>query len=505
MKFKKTLFICCLLGSAYIIGTYLYFSAKPSSLYDCPVRIPNTPAILLEDPAHPDHHFKTINDVSCLNETRVYDVIAVKSIDDIRHALRTAQEKKLSISIAGTRHSMGGQAFYHDALVLDMSQFSQIIALNEHNKTLTVESGATWHKIQKYLHPKNFAVKAMQSTDIFTVGGSLSVNAHGMDHTVGSIAQTIRSFTIMFADGSIKQITAGEDPKLFNAIIGGYGLFGVVLNITLDITDNIMYKRDITFLNYRDFPAFFEQVMQENTYDLFYAHLSTSPVTFFRDMIVYGYRPIEHTGPFPPLRKISLVNLRRYIINLSKKRWYAQLLKWVAEKYIDPAIDALHKNNVLSRNEIMHDSVEYLENVLINETDILQEYFIPRKQFTVFIERARTLLRKHTIPLLNASVRVVNKEDTMLTYAPEDMFAIVLYLNQKVTTKDLHEMEVLTKELIDVALNLGGTFFLPYQLYFTSEQLHKAYPAIDDFFNLKKAYDPTNLFMNNFYAKYAIQ
>lgn len=491
------------LGSIYIIGTYIYFSAKPFSSYDCPVHIPNMLPILLEDPVYPGHHFKIINDISCLNETRVYDIIAVKSIDDIYQALKIAQEKKLHISIAGIRHSMGGQTFYHDALVLDMSQFNRIIALDEKNKTLTVESGATWHKIQKYLHPKNFAVKAMQSTDIFTVGGSLSVNAHGMDHTIGSMAATVKSFTIMFADGTIKEITPLDNPQLFNAVIGGYGLFGIVLNVTLDITDNVMYKRDITFLNYRDFPAFFEKVMQENRYDLFYAHLSTSPVTFLKDMIVYGYKPIEHTGSFPPLRKISLVSFRRYIINLSKKRWYAQLLKWVAEKYIDPAIEALQENNIRSRNEIMHDSVEYLENILINETDILQEYFIPRRHFVTFIDRMRTVLKKYRIPLLNASVRIVNKEDNMLTYAPEDMFAIVLYLNQKVTTKALHEMEVLTKELINIALNLNGTFFLPYQLYFTSEQLHKAYPAIDAFFNLKKTYDPTNLFMNKFYAKYA--
>jgi FAD/FMN-containing dehydrogenase len=141
--------------------------------------------------------------------------------------------------------------------------------------------------------------------------------------------------------------------------------------------------------------------------------------------------------------------------------------------------------------------------VLVNETDILQEYFIPRKQFTNFIDRMRLVLQKHTIPLLNASVRIVEKEENMLTYAPEDMFAIVLYLNQRVTINDLREMELLTRELIDAALDLGGTFFLPYQLYFTNEQLRKAYPTIDAFFALKKIYDPKNLFMNKFYAKYA--
>src|SRR5438270_426191 len=92
MRFKKALLICGLLGTIYIIGTYIYFSAKPFSSYDCPVHIPNTPPIPLEDPAYPGHHFKTINDASCLNETRVYDIIRVKSIEDIHHAVTIARE-----------------------------------------------------------------------------------------------------------------------------------------------------------------------------------------------------------------------------------------------------------------------------------------------------------------------------------------------------------------------------------------------------------------------------
>ena len=83
------------------------------------------------------------------------------------------------------------------------------------------------------------------------------------------------------------------------------------------------------------------------------------------------------------------------------------------------------------------------------------------------------------------------------------MFAIVLYVNQRVDKSSLQAMEKLTSNLIDLALKFDGTFFLPYQLYYTREQLQKAYPNIDAFFALKRKYDPLLLFMNNFYAKYA--
>ncbi|EKD71909.1 MAG: oxidoreductase [uncultured bacterium] len=63
-------------------------------------------------------------------------------------------------------------------------------------------------------------------------------------------------------------------------------------------------------------------------------------------------------------------------------------------------------------------------------------------------------------------------------------------------------MKKLTRDLIDLTLKFNGTFFLPYQLYFTNEQLHKAYPNVNAFFALKREYDPTLFFMNKFYAKY---
>ena len=83
--------------------------------------------------------------------------------------------------MAGARHSMGGHALRLGALVLDMREVQPDDAQRA-GEGADVESGATWHDIQSRIHPR-FAVKAMQSTDIFTVGGSISVNAHGMDHS----------------------------------------------------------------------------------------------------------------------------------------------------------------------------------------------------------------------------------------------------------------------------------------------------------------------------------
>lgn len=117
----------------------------------------------------------------------VYGVVRVRGEDDAKKAMLFAKERGIKVSIAGVRHSRGGHAFARNAIVFDMKDFNAV-TLDEKQKVMTARAGATWHDIQLFLHSR-FAVKAMQSRDIFTVGGSISMNAHGMDHRAGPAAR----------------------------------------------------------------------------------------------------------------------------------------------------------------------------------------------------------------------------------------------------------------------------------------------------------------------------
>lgn len=456
----------------------------------------------------------SINDISCLNNTPIYGLVKVIKEEDIKNALLFAQDNSLKVSVAGVRHSMGGQAFFKNAVILDITNYKQM-SVDEKTKILRVQSGATWHDIQKYLHPKGLAVKAMQSSDIFTVGGSISVNAHGMDHHVGSLSSTIKSMRIMLADGTIQEVSKSQNPELYSLVIGGYGLFGVILDADIEITNNETYEREIKVISYTDFPKVFKTIMAEgDKYKLMYGHLSTGPNSFLKEVILYNYKKTENfNGEILPLQEEANVSLKRVFLNLGKTGTLGRQIRYWAEKYLQPRFESctVSRNDAMgegeacfvSRNQEMHELGRFLRNNLKNDTDILQEYFIPRDKFIPFVDGMREVLEKNKAVVLNASIRVVNKEDTFLNYATEDMFAMVLYLNQKTTVEENQKMEKLTKELVDLAISLGGKPYLPYQLYFTEEQLHKAYPNLDQFFSNKRKYDPSLTFMNSFYEKYA--
>lgn len=93
--------------------------------------------------------------------------------------LQEANSKHIPITIMGKQHSQGGQSLSPNAIALDMLPFNKVLGIDRKKKQVTVQSGIIWSDLQKYINQYNLAVKSMQSPNIFTVGGSMSVNAHG--------------------------------------------------------------------------------------------------------------------------------------------------------------------------------------------------------------------------------------------------------------------------------------------------------------------------------------
>ena len=91
-----------------------------------------------------------INDASHLNRTAIYGIAKIATEDDIRNALQFARENRLKVTCAGQRHSMGGQTFSKDGLVLELKDFNRIQLDREH-KVVNVQSGVRWWQLQQLL------------------------------------------------------------------------------------------------------------------------------------------------------------------------------------------------------------------------------------------------------------------------------------------------------------------------------------------------------------------
>ena len=475
------------------------------------------PTVLIAEPKSPPISFKQsggfTNDASHLNKTAVYGIVKISNEDDIRNALQFARERNLKVTCAGQQHSMGGQTFTHGGLVLDLRGFNRI-KLDKEKKIVNIQTGARWWQLQQLLDKDGLSVKAMQSINIFSVGGTLSVNAHGIDPMPGPVAPTVRSMRIMLSNGDIVKAGPAENGALFRHALGGYGLFGVILDVDLDIVDNEMYARKALYMDYKDFPGYYKANVENNRdIGLVFGRLSVAPQSFLRETAVHTYSKMQFDGALPPLKPARHNTLDRLIINLSKIGGMGRWTRWTLEKYAEPHLHECVTRNqamnqkeacLVSRNEEMYDDMAYLKNRL-RDTDILQEYFVPYERMPEFVDGLRDVVQRNHANLLNVTIRTVHKDTvTALPYAKQDMFGFVLYFNVKFNDEENEILKKTTADLIDVVERARGTYYLPYQLFYSPEQLHKSYPEIDDFFAAKKKYDPIGLFSNKFYEKYGM-
>ncbi|MFT3969403.1 MAG: FAD-binding oxidoreductase [Micropruina sp.] len=453
----------------------------------------------------------TVNDASCLNRTDVHGVVRPGTEGEVRTALAFAREHELEVSLSGTRHSMGGQASTPGALIIDLTALDRIV-VDESARSVRVGGGATWRRVLEAAHESGLAVSAMPSIDVLSVGGTISANAHGVNFRIGSLASTIRSLRVMLADGTVRTLDRDHGGDLFQAVIGGYGLFGVILEAELDLVPDEMYRLEQQVIATDDLPAVFAAAFADQGRRLMYAHLSTISGSLFREAVVYTHRRIAEPEPIPPLRHEPDSDAARLLFNLARHRGPGQWLKWTAQRDLLPRVrqctesrnEALRAAEacLVSRNQAMYNDLALLRNRIPQYTDILQEYFLPPERLVRFLRTAATELDGRQTVLLNASVRVVHAEPILLDYAQGERYSVVLYLSQEVSAEGNRDMADLTRTLVAQALDHGGTFYLPYQQHYTRADLARAYPRIEEFFAVKRRHDPGLLFMNGFYRRF---
>src|SRR5215475_4340075 len=181
-----------------------------------------------------------VNDITGLNPIPVWAVATPTTIEEIQDAIRRTSGP---ISIGGGRFSMGGQTASPGSLHLDMRQFNRIVEFSPLHRTIRVQTGMRWCDIQRFIDPHNLAVKIMQTYANFSVGGSLSVNAHGRYVGLGPVILTVRAIAIVLANGDLVEASPVSNAELFYGVIGGYGGLGVIVEAELELTQNTRVER----------------------------------------------------------------------------------------------------------------------------------------------------------------------------------------------------------------------------------------------------------------------
>ena len=454
-----------------------------------------------------------VNDVqSRLNEVMVREVIRPSDIGEAAAIIREAASNHRQISIAGSRHAMGGQQFGSGTTCIDTLGLDRVINLNLVDSTVEVEAGITWTSLVSWLQANQdenedmlTIIQKQTGADELTIGGAVSSNVHGRGLIYQPIVQDIEAFTLIDPRGQIIRCDRAENRELFNLVVGGYGLAGLIATVTLRLGRRQKLVRDVQVADIDEvIPALEKRIDEGHLYGDFQYMTDESSDDFLRKGILSSYYPVGFSTPMLQdnvgLSQENWMNLY-YLAHTDKKQAYELYLKHYTETSGQVYWSDNHQFSpyISNAGDLLHEKLkaETFGSLMITEL------YVPRHFFTAFMESVRRNLSMLRANVVYGTVRLVKKEEeTVLRWAVDDYACIIFNLRVIHTDKGIAQAQGQFRMLIDQALSFGGRYYLTYHRWARKDQVLSAYPQMTTFLEQKLDVDPDEIFQSDWYRHY---
>jgi FAD/FMN-containing dehydrogenase len=462
-----------------------------------------------------------VNDVqSQLNATRVHRIVQPTSLDEVQAALANAKREGRAVSVAGGRHAMGGQQFGHDTVLLDTKRLNRVLSFDREKGHIEVEAGIEWPELIEYLHREQrapspnpssadgggeysrpWAIREKQSgVDRVTLGGSLASNIHGRSLKSPPLISDVESFVIVDADGKANTCSRRENAELFALAIGGYGLFGVIAQVTLRLVPRTKVERVVDVIAVKDLLSRVdERIEQGFVYgDCQYSTDLTTPPDEHGG-VFSCYRPVAWETPLPERPK-----------QLSAEDWGRMYRLARTDK--KKAFEAYSKFYLGTSGQVywsdMHQLAGNFDSYrkavdLRSGTEVITEVYVNRDGFLTLLSQAREDFLAHNVDMTYGTIRFIEKDDeSFLAWAREPSVCIICNLHVAHTEEGKQKAAADFRRIIDRAIGLGGRYYLTYHRWATRKQVEACYPQFVEFLKLKRKYDPAERFQSDWYRHY---
>lgn len=446
------------------------------------------------------------NDVhSRLNPTMHARCELPRSPEQVASLLHAAARDGQRVAVAGAQHAMGGQQFASNGWLIDCSAMKGVLHFDRERGLLRCEAGIRWPALQQFLVEQRdpsghgWALRQKQSgADDFSLGGALAANIHGRGLDLRPFVDDVEAFTLVTPDGGIHDVDRCRAPELFAMAIGGYGMFGVVTDVTLRMAPRQLLARRVSLLRRHELSIAFDQARDEGAQygDFQFAIDPTS--RDFLDLGVFSvYMPTDGIADAPrhlhPSDWQQLLTLAHTDKREAFRRYSDFYLSTDGQRYgsddqqFGVYLDGYHGA---------------IDQCLGHQgSEVITELYVPRDAIGQFLGVLAEDFRQHRTDIIYGTVRQIRAEqETQLRWAHRDWACVVLNLHVRHDDTGQRQARADMERMIDRALQCGGSFYLTYHRHVRADQLRAAYPGIDHVLARKRALDPAGVLASDWYC-----
>lgn len=468
-------------------------------------------AVLLK---HNVHGFKEIyvNDLhSRMNETVVSKIVLPESTATIREIMQKANAQNEIVSICGARHAMGGQQFAENALLIDMSHANRVTQFDPDQGRIHLQAGITWPYLMRYLqqNQKNnndFWTIAQKQTgaDDLTLGGALSANIHGRGLSMKPFVQDIIAFDLVNAGGELLHVSRKENAELFSLAIGGYGLFGIVTQMEMQLVKRQTVQRKVAVIPVASLAdQFRERIAEGFIYGDFQFMTDEKSPDYLQTGVFSCYQPVTSHLPEDDNRFLSKDDWNKLLLLAHVNK--AEAFKRYSEYYL--STDGQYYWSDTHQLGFYNEKyIEYIRSFFPDWRQgslMITEVYVPLEAIAQFMQIVANDPALKTMNIIYGTVRLIKKDDeTFLPWAKQDYACIIFNLFVPHTNSGFQYAADYFSCLIEHALSFHGSFYLTYHRYARKDQILRAYPQFPEFLALKRKYDPKERLQSSWYQFY---
>ena len=146
---------------------------------------------------------------------------------DVMQAVNFAREHHLLVAVRGGAHSFAGTSVCQGGLVIDLSLMKGM-RVDPMRHTVRAEGGVKWGEFDRETQAFGLATTGGTDPDTGIAGLTLGGGFGWLGYKYGMACDNLLAVDLVTADGQMRMVSETEHPDLFWGLRGGGGNFGVV-------------------------------------------------------------------------------------------------------------------------------------------------------------------------------------------------------------------------------------------------------------------------------------
>lgn len=405
-------------------------------------------------------------------------VAAPRDVEELAAIVTDSVAAGRTVRVAGSGHSFT-DAVLTDGTLIDLSGLNKVLDVDTGTGQVRVEAGISLHAASPILHDHGLAFPNLGDIDTQSLAGATATATHGTGSRLRNISAALHSVEILRADGTRTELSEQTDPDGWKAARVSVGALGIVTAATLQLEPSFVLECVEAPVALDEVLADIDEFADGSDHFEFFAfpHSSTAMT-----------KAINRTeAPEQPRGKAS-----EWINDiLIANHVYDGMCK--LGRRIPAAIPMIHRAATLagSNNRQVDRSYRVFSTprlVKFNE----MEYAIPRAHAAEAIREILELGRQFGTPM-PIEVRWVAPDDAFLSPAGgRETCYIAVHQYQGMVWEPYFRACEAVFDKYDGRPHWGKRHFQ------TAETLRPRYPDWDRFTEVRRRFDPTGVFANDY-------